>query len=83
MNPVGVRAVLQPTYAIIGQEGENQLEASSAFLWKPLLYAVSLLHTVVQERRKFGPIGLNSPSELNHKDFTSTVQLIQNHLEIY
>ena len=66
--PAGVRAGLKGSYSWVSQD---MLDAVSQPQWKSMLFALCFMHTIVQERRKFGPLGFNVPYEF--KDRKSVV----------
>jgi dynein heavy chain len=74
----GIRAGLKRTFTEFDQD---YLDINTLKEWKPLIYAVAFMHTTVQERRKFGPIGWNIPYEFNSSDQSATMQFVQNHLD--
>ena len=76
--PSGIKAGLKRTYASMSLE---LLEFSESSYYLPLIYTVSFLHTIVQERRKFGPLGWNIPYEFNFADWLASCLFMQNHLD--
>ena len=56
---------------------QDMLDAVNRNEWRQLLFLEAFLHSVVQERRKFGPIGWNVPYEFNLSDLSACVHFLQ------
>jgi dynein heavy chain len=75
--PVGIKAGLKRSYTWVNQDMLDSVPRSE---WRSLLFVMCFVHSIVQERRKFGPIGWCIPYEFNQGDLSASVQFIQNHL---
>jgi len=75
--PVGMKAGLKRSYAWVSQD---LMDTISRPEWRSLLYVMCYVHSLAQERRKFGPIGFSIPYEFNQSDLSACVQFLQNHL---
>ena len=81
--PRGLRAnisrslVMLPTWTNFEEcEGVNGVDK-----WKRLAYATCFFHAMVQERRRFGPLGWNITYEFNDSDLEAALLLLKMFLE--
>merc|ERR1719272_2194151 len=76
--PEGLRAGLSRTYTtIITQETIDKVDHEK---WRALLFVQAFVHSIVQERRKFGPIGWCIPYEFNTSDLDASILFLEKHL---
>jgi dynein heavy chain len=75
--PPGIKAGLKRTYGWFNQE---LLDSYRRPEWKPMLFTQCFIHSLVVERKKFGPIGFQIPYEFNQGDWQASVLFLQNHL---
>ncbi len=69
--PKGLKAGLFKTFTtLINQEFLEKVDNPN---WKNLIFTVCYLHSVVIERRKFGPLGWCVPYEFNNSDLEASM----------
>merc|ERR1719410_1082710 len=62
---------------MISQETIDKIDHEKG---RTLLYVMAVIHSVVQERRKFGPIGWCVPYEFNTADLDASLLFLDKHL---
>merc|ERR1719203_1569645 len=76
--PAGLKAQLYRTYTTtIGQDLIDKIDHEK---WRLLVYVQSFMHSVVQERRKFGAIGWCVPYEYNNSDLDACLLFLEKHV---
>lgn len=49
-------------------------------IWRTLVYSSCFLHSLVQERRKFGPLGWCVPYEYNFSDLEASLIFVEKYI---
>merc|ERR1712070_569973 len=76
--PAGLKAWVLRSYTVmLDQEKLDRIDSAQ---WRSLVYGLCFLHSVVQERRKFGPLGWCIPYEYNNSDLSAGLGFLEKHL---
>lgn len=73
--PRGLKANLKRTYATLDDKFLEDCKKPE--LWRKLLFGLSFFHAIVQERRKFGPLGWNIRYEFNDSDLQTSFTMLK------
>ena len=77
--PKGLRAGLYRTFStMINADFLEKVEPYDK--WRSLVFTTCFLHSIVQERRKFGPLGFCIPYEFNNSDLEASLNYVDRHL---
>jgi len=78
--PKGLRANVLRSFLVETDEGLNG--SSKSCEWRRIQFGLKFFHAVIQERRKFGPLGWNIRYEFNDSDLETSTVISQNMLEL-
>jgi dynein heavy chain len=79
--PTGLKSNLLRTYANLDTASLNDCKKPSEF--RKLMFSFSFFHAIVQDRRKFGPIGWNIPYAFTYEDFDICRKQLKSFLDDY
>jgi len=80
--PKGMRSNLKTIYFKFGDDDAIRVTNKPRTYMK-LLFGLCFFHALIQERRKFGPLGWNIPYEFNDTDLDICVSQLQLYLDMY
>jgi dynein heavy chain len=70
--PKGMRANLLRSYTNVVDEKQFE-ESSKPEAWKKLLFGLTFFFSIIQNRKKFGPLGWNKLYEFNDSDLETSI----------
>ena len=73
--PRGIKANLKRGFTEMSDEYLDDCKKSKE--WRKLIFGLSFFHAVVQERRKFGPLGWNILYEFNDSDLETSLVMLK------
>mmetsp|Transcript_3612 Transcript_3612/g.4815 ORF Transcript_3612/g.4815 Transcript_3612/m.4815 type:complete len:1018 (+) Transcript_3612:3935-6988(+) len=77
--PKGIAAGMARTYStLITQDFLEKVEPYEK--WRNIVFAICFMHSIVYERRKFGPLGFCIPYEFNSADLEASLIFCENHM---
>lgn len=76
--PQGLHAGLLRSYTVMVDQ--DKLERVETAQWRQLLFNLCFLHSIVIERKKFGPLGWCIPYEYNNGDLAACTIFLEKHL---
>ena len=79
--PKGIKANMTKTYEDFSEDKLEEVKVDKQEAWRKILLSLSLFHAVVQERKKFGPLGWNIVYEFNESDLETSLTICKNLLE--
>jgi len=78
--PKGLRANLRRSYTNMPEGILHSCQKPEE--WRKLIYSLSFFHAVIQERRKFGPLGWNILYDFSDGDLSCSLETLQMFLDL-